>query len=176
MTVTVFSNPVCLKHNLGSDHPESPARLHAIFDQILSSGLEYVLQHKNSTAATDEQLALAHDKNYIATTQAQTPEQGLLWLDDDTAIMNQSLQAARYAAGAAINAVDLVMQGHDQQAFCAIRPPGHHAEHAKAMGFCLFNNIAVAAAYALAHYGLQRIVIVDFDGCKHDHWYAALTG
>ena len=163
MTVTVFSHPACLQHNLGAEHPESPARLHAIFDQILSSGLEYVLQHKDSSAATDEQLALVHDKNYIADLKAQTPETGLVWLDDDTAMMSKSLQAARYAAGAAINAVDLVMQGYDQQAFCAIRPPGHHAEHARAMGFCLFNNIAVAASYALQHYKLQRVVIVDFD-------------
>ena len=163
MTVTVFSHPACLQHNLGAEHPESPARLHAIFDQILISGLEYVLQHKDSSAATDEQLSLAHDKNYIADLKAQTPETGLVWLDDDTAMMSKSLQAARYAAGAAINAVDLVMQGYDQQAFCAIRPPGHHAEHARAMGFCLFNNIAVAASYALQHYKLQRVVIVDFD-------------
>lgn len=163
MTVTVFSHPACARHNLGADHPEAPARLHAIFDQILSSGLEYVLQHKDSTAASDAQLALAHDAAYVADVIAKQPSEGLVWLDDDTAIMNKSVTAARYAAGAAINAVDLVMQGRDQQAFCAIRPPGHHAERAQAMGFCLFNNIAVAAAYAMQQYGLQRLVIVDFD-------------
>lgn len=163
MTVTVFSHAACSQHNLGVDHPEAPARLHAIFDQILSSGLEYVLQHKDSTPASDAQLALAHDAAYVADVIAKIPMQGLVWLDDDTAMMNKSVTAARYAAGAAINAVDLVMQGRDQQAFCAVRPPGHHAERSQAMGFCLFNNIAIAAVYAMQHYGLQRIVIVDFD-------------
>lgn len=163
MTVTIFSHPSCLRHDVGADHPEQPARLHAITDQLLSSGLEYVVQQRDATAATDEQLALAHDKAYIASVIARRPEQGLVWLDDDTAIMNKSLYAARHAAGAVINAVDLVMQHTEQQAFCAIRPPGHHAESAQAMGFCIFNNIAVGAAYALKHYQLERIVIVDFD-------------
>ena len=163
MTVTIFSHPSCLRHDVGADHPEQPARLHAITDQLLSSGLEYVLQQRDATAATDEQLALAHDKAYIANVIARQPEQGLVWLDDDTAIMNKSLNAARHAAGAVINAVDLVMQHAEQQAFCEIRPPGHHAEAAQAMGFCIFNNIAVGAAYALKHYQLERIVIVDFD-------------
>lgn len=163
MTVTIFSHPSCLRHVIDSDHPERPARLHAITDQLLSSGLEYVVQQRDASAATDEQLALVHDKAYIASVVAKQPEQGLVWLDDDTAMMNKSLTAARHAAGALINAVDLVMQHSEQQAFCAIRPPGHHAESAQAMGFCIFNNIAVGAAYALQQYQLDRIVIVDFD-------------
>ena len=163
MTVTIFSHPSCLRHDVGSDHPERPARLHAITDQLLSSGLEYVVQQRDASAATDDQLALAHDKAYIASVVAKQPEQGLVWLDDDTAMMNKSLTAARHAAGAVINAVDLVMQHSEQQAFCAIRPPGHHAESAQAMGFCIFNNIAVGAAYALQQYQLARIAIVDFD-------------
>lgn len=163
MTVTIFSHPSCLRHVTDSDHPERPARLHAITDQLLSSGLEYVVQQRDASAATDEQLALVHDKAYIASVVAKQPEQGLVWLDDDTAIMNKSLTAARHAAGALINAVDLVMQHSEQQAFCAIRPPGHHAESAQAMGFCIFNNIAVGAAYALQQYQIDRIVIVDFD-------------
>jgi len=163
MTVTIFSHPSCLRHDLGADHPEQPSRLHAITDQLLSSGLEYVLQQRDAVAATDEQLALVHDRAYIASVVARQPEHGLVWLDDDTAMMNKSLNAARHAAGAVINAVDLVMQHSEQQAFCAIRPPGHHAESAQAMGFCIFNNIAVGAAYALKHYHLERIVIVDFD-------------
>jgi len=163
MTVTIFSHPSCFRHDLGSDHPERPARLHAITDQLLSSGLEYVVQQRDASAATDEQLALVHDRGYIASVVAQQPDHGLLWLDDDTAIMNKSLTAARHAAGAVINAVDLVMQHSEQQAFCAIRPPGHHAESAQAMGFCIFNNIAVGAAYAMQQYQLERIAIVDFD-------------
>lgn len=163
MTVTVFSHASCLQHDVGSDHPEQPGRLHAINDQLLRSGLEYVLQQRDATPATDEQLALAHDQAYIAKVVSSEPQQGLIWLDDDTAVMSKSLKAARHAAGAVINAVDLVMKAPDQQAFCAIRPPGHHAESAQAMGFCIFNNIAVGAAYALKQYGLERIAIVDFD-------------
>ncbi len=163
MSVAIFSHPACNKHNLGADHPEQPARLHAIFDQLLSSGLEFVVQHKTATAATDEQLALAHDRAYLHQVMQQSPSQGEVWLDDDTAIMNKSVEAARFAAGAAVNAVDWVMQGTDVQAFCAVRPPGHHAESAQAMGFCLFNNIAIAALYALQQYQLERVLIFDFD-------------
>lgn len=163
MTVTVFSHPACLQHDVGQEHPEAPARLHAIADQLLSSGLEYVIRQKDATAASDAQLALAHDPAYIQLVQHKQPDTGLAWLDDDTAIMAKSVRAARFAAGAVINAVDLVMQADDQQAFCAIRPPGHHAESAQAMGFCIFNNVAVGAAYALAHYQLERVLIVDFD-------------
>jgi acetoin utilization deacetylase AcuC-like enzyme len=163
MTVTIFSHYSCLQHELGQDHPEQPARLHAIADQLLSSGLEYVVQQRDATPANDDQLALVHDRNYIAKVIASQPLNGMCWLDDDTAMMNKSVMAARHAAGAVINAVDLVMQKTDQQAFCNIRPPGHHAESAQAMGFCLFNNIAVGAAYALEKYNLDRVVIIDFD-------------
>lgn len=163
MSVVIFSHPACNKHHVGVDHPEQPARLHAIFDQLLSSGLDFAVQHKTATAASDEQLALAHDKAYVSKVVQQSPAEGHVWLDDDTAMMSRTLDAARYAAGAAINAVDLVMHGADIQAFCAVRPPGHHAEYAQAMGFCLFNNIAIAARHAIKHYGLQRILIVDFD-------------
>ncbi len=119
MTVTVFSHPACLQHNVGQDHPEAPARLHAIADQLLSSGLEYVIQQKDATAASYEQLALAHDPAYIQLVQQKQPDIGLAWLDDYTAIMAKSVRAARFAAGAVVNAVDLVMQANDQQAFCA---------------------------------------------------------
>lgn len=163
MPVTVLSHPACNRHNIGADHPENPARLHAISDQILSSGLEYVIHQRDAKVAEVEHIALAHDRAYIQSVISKSPTQGHVWLDDDTAIMNKSLEAAMYAAGAAIMAVDLVMQGQDQQVFCAIRPPGHHAESAQAMGFCVFNNIAIAAKYALSHYGLKRVAIIDFD-------------
>lgn len=163
MSVVILSHPACNKHNLGSDHPEHPGRLHAIFDQLLSSGLDYAVSHQTAHLANDEQIALAHDKAYIRHVVAKSPTEGSVWLDDDTAIMNCSLEAARYGAGAAINAVDWVMQRTNAQALCAIRPPGHHAESAQAMGFCLFNNIAIAAKYALQHYPLSRVLIVDFD-------------
>ena len=163
MAVTVLSHPACNRHHVGAEHPENPARLHAISDQILSSGLEFVIHQRDAKQATFEQLALAHDRAYLQLVQAKSPTEGEVWLDDDTAIMNKSLEAALYAAGAAVMAVDLVMQGQDQQVFCAIRPPGHHAESAQAMGFCVFNNIAVAAKYALSQYPLSRVAIIDFD-------------
>ncbi len=163
MSVVIFSHPACNKHNLGADHPEQPGRLHAIFDQLLSSGLDYAISHQTAMSASDEQLALAHDKAYIRHVIAKSPAEGSVWLDDDTAMMNRSLEAARFAAGAAINAVDWVMERDNAQAFCATRPPGHHAEHAQAMGFCFFNNIAIAAKYALQQYQLSRVLILDFD-------------
>lgn len=163
MSVTVLSHPACNRHNIGDDHPENPARLYAISDQILSSGLEFVIHQRDAKLATIEQLALAHDRAYIQSVLSKNPVAGQIWLDDDTAIMNKSLEAALYAAGAGIFAVDLVMQGQDEQVFCATRPPGHHAEAAQAMGFCVFNNIAIAAKYALEVHKLQRVVIIDFD-------------
>lgn len=163
MPVTVLSHPACNRHNVGSDHPEDPARLHAISDQILSSGLEFVIHQRDAKAANVDQIALAHDRAYIQSVLNKSPSEGQVWLDDDTAIMNKSLEAATFAAGAGIMAVDLVMQNTDQQVFCAIRPPGHHAESAQAMGFCIFNNIAIAAKYALANFELQRVAIIDFD-------------
>lgn len=163
MSVVIFSHPACNKHIAGIDHPEQPGRLHAIFDQLISSGLDYAIHHQTATAATNEQLALAHDPAYINLVIAKSPKDGSVWLDDDTSIMNRSLEAARYAAGAAINAVDWVMNRQNEQAFCAIRPPGHHAEDAQAMGFCIFNNIAIAAKYAVQHYQLSRVLVVDFD-------------
>ena len=163
MPVTVLSHPACNRHNVGSDHPEDPARLHAISDQILSSGLEFVIHQRDAKAANVDQIALAHDRAYIQSVLNKSPSEGQVWLDDDTAIMSKSLEAATFAAGAGIMAVDLVMQNTDQQVFCAIRPPGHHAESAQAMGFCIFNNIAIAAKYALANFELQRVAIIDFD-------------
>ena len=100
MSVVIFSHPACNKHNLGTDHPEQPGRLHAIFDQLLSSGLDYAINHQTATAATDDQLALAHDRAYIRHVIDKSPQQGSIWLDDDTAIMSRSLEAARFAAGA----------------------------------------------------------------------------
>lgn len=163
MSVIVLSHPACNRHDVGDDHPENPARLHAISDQILSSGLEFVIHQRDAKKATVEQVALAHDRAYIQQVIDKSPVAGQVWLDDDTAIMSKSLEAAFFAAGAGVMAVDLVMQGQDQQVFCATRPPGHHAESAQAMGFCVFNNIAIAAKYALENYGLTRVAIIDFD-------------
>lgn len=163
MQTAYISHPLCFKHDMGNHHPESPARLHAIEDQLIASGLLDYLQRHEAPEATHEQLLRVHDAGYIATIKASVPSQGVVELDADTALNPYSYQAALRAAGAAVLGVDMVMAQKVENAFCSIRPPGHHAERARAMGFCIFNNVAVAAAHALAQYGLQRIAIADFD-------------
>ncbi|TLM79402.1 histone deacetylase family protein [Microbulbifer harenosus] len=148
---------------MGEEHPESPARLDAIQDQLLSSGMEYVLRFFDAPQATREQLRRVHTAEYIESIFNRVPRQGIEILDEDTRMCPHSLTAALHAAGAGIDAVDRVMSGEIHSAFCAVRPPGHHAERDKAMGFCLFNNIAIAAAHAREHHGLERVAILDFD-------------
>jgi len=161
--LAVISHPDCLEHDSGPHHPESPDRLHAINNQIIMSGLDFVIRRFDAPLASREQLALAHDRTYVDHVFSVAPKEGSVELDGDTVMSPGSLDAALRAAGAGILGVDLIMKGEAGPVFCAIRPPGHHAEHDKAMGFCLFNNIAVAAAHALKEYGFQRIAIVDFD-------------
>ncbi|MFZ5524782.1 MAG: histone deacetylase family protein [Pseudomonadota bacterium] len=163
MQTAYITHPLCLKHDMGAYHPESPARIRAIEDQLVASGLMGCLQHFEAPEATREQLERVHDADYIDSIFAASPSQGLVMLDGDTSMNPYTLQAALRAAGAGVMAVDKVMAGEVENAFCNIRPPGHHAEHARAMGFCIFNNVAVAAAHALAHHGLRRVAIADFD-------------
>ncbi len=163
MAIAYISHPDCLLHEMGSHHPEQPARLSAINDRLIASGLDMALHHHDAPLAQREQLSRCHDAAYIDRIHAENPESGLAWLDGDTAMNPHSLDAALRAAGAAVLAVDLVMAGKASQAFCGVRPPGHHAEHDRAMGFCFFNNIAIAARHALDVHGLERVAIVDFD-------------
>ena len=163
MAITLFSHPSCYLHLAGDEHPEQPARLSAVNDQLIRSGLEFVVQQRDAGAAAATDLYAVHSKLYVDEIYAKAPKAGHIWLDPDTQMMPHSLNAALHAAGAAINAVDQVMSDINQQAFCNIRPPGHHATRDQAMGFCIFNNIAVAAGHALKQYGLERIAIVDFD-------------
>lgn len=163
MQTAYISHPDCLKHDMGTGHPESPARLRAIEEQLNAAGLMQKLQRHDAPLATTEQLVRVHDPRYIEAIHAAAPKQGLIYLDPDTAMNPFSWQAALRAAGAAVLAVDLVMKGKAENAFCAVRPPGHHAESAHAMGFCIFNNVAVGVAHALAQHGLQRVAIADFD-------------
>lgn len=163
MSLTVFSHPDCELHNPDPDHPECPARIAAITDQLIRSGLDFVTRQEIATAASLQQIYRAHSESYINQLQASIPEQGHVWLDPDTPATPHTFQAAVAAAGAAINAVDEVMTQVDAQAFCAVRPPGHHATRDKAMGFCILNNVAIAACHAMEVHGLQRIAIVDFD-------------
>jgi acetoin utilization deacetylase AcuC-like enzyme len=148
---------------MGQYHPEQPARLSAISDRLIACGLDAVLLHHEAPEATRAQLEACHDRAYVDRIFNIAPAEGLAWLDGDTAMNPHSLRAALRAAGAAVLAVDLVLENRASAVFCAVRPPGHHAERARAMGFCLFNNVAVGACHALATHGLQRVAIVDFD-------------
>jgi len=163
MRTAYLTHPSCFRHAMGPDHPECPERLHAINDQLIASGLLDHLIHFEADAVNKEQLCRAHSAEYVEWIFRQAPDSGLIELDGDTAMNKYSLNAALHAAGAAIKAVDLVMSGQVENAFCSVRPPGHHAMRASASGFCIFNNVAVGAAHALAHYHLQRVAIVDFD-------------
>jgi acetoin utilization deacetylase AcuC-like enzyme len=148
---------------MGHHHPERPARLGAINDRLLATGLDMALHHYNAPLVSRELLEAVHDRAYIEQIFSSAPAQGVVWVDDDTAMAPHTLNAALRAAGAAVMAVDLVMEGKASKAFCGVRPPGHHAEKDRAMGFCFFNNIAVAAYHALNKHGLRRVAIVDFD-------------
>jgi acetoin utilization deacetylase AcuC-like enzyme len=166
MTIAFFSSPKCLLHDMGEVHPECPSRLRAINDQLIASGVEFVVRQHDATPINPSDLYRVHDKEYVDSILQKDLgefETQRVWLDDDTLMMEGTLEAALYSAGAGKDAIDVVMSGSSQQAFCAVRPPGHHAERDKAMGFCVFNNIAVAAAHAIEEYGLTRIAIVDFD-------------
>jgi acetoin utilization deacetylase AcuC-like enzyme len=148
---------------MGSHHPECPQRLDAIQDQFIGDGLDGFVVHYQAPGATREQLERVHSAQYIDQIEAASPTSGIHYVDPDTALNPYSLTAARHAAGAAVLATDLVASGECASAFCAVRPPGHHAMRDRAMGFCLFNNVAVGVAHALAVHGLTRAAVVDFD-------------
>jgi acetoin utilization deacetylase AcuC-like enzyme len=163
MVTAYISHPDCLKHDMGSYHPEQPARLIAIEHALREAHMFERLKHIEAAPASHAQLLRVHDAAYIDEIEQSAPLQGMSFLDPDTAMNPHSLGAALHAAGALTMAVDKVMAGEIDNAFCAVRPPGHHALHNGAMGFCIFNNVAIGAAHALAVYGLARVAVVDFD-------------
>ncbi len=167
-----FTHKECWKHEMGPGHPECPARLDAIEDRLLISGVADALERRDAPCAPMADIARAHDSQYLEALHARCDqiEQGLLiggapyaQIDVDTAINASTWSAALHAAGAAVAATDAVMSGELENAFCSVRPPGHHAMRSQAMGFCFFNNVAIAALHALEHHHLKRVAIVDFD-------------
>lgn len=174
-TVTMtgyFTHPDCRKHEMGAGHPECPERLDAIEDRLLISGVGHALDRREAPLASLADIELAHDRMHVAALRGLSD--GLrdeiaaggpthVQVDPDTSLNVSTWDAALRAAGAALAATDAVIAGEMENAFCAVRPPGHHACRDKAMGFCFFNNVAIAAKYALERHGLRRVAIVDFD-------------
>ncbi len=163
MTTAFITHPDCLKHEMGAYHPERPERLTAIEDQLIASGIGQYLERREAPLADDRDLARVHPIEYVRAIRDAAPEEGTVHLDPDTAMNPYSLRAALRAAGAAVLGADLVMAGEAETAFCSVRPPGHHACRARPMGFCIFNNVAIAARRAIEEHGIERVAIVDFD-------------
>lgn len=163
MATLYYAHPDCRLHEMGPWHPECPARLDAVNDQLTASGLLPHLESREPPLAERADVARVHTAQYIDSLSALVPREGYHALDPDTLLNPHSVQAAWRAAGAAVAATDAVIDGEGENAFCAVRPPGHHARPGEAMGFCFFNNVAVAARHALEARGLSRVAIVDFD-------------
>jgi acetoin utilization deacetylase AcuC-like enzyme len=162
MTTYLYTHPACLEHNTGPHHPENPARLEAINAVLAGEGFAG-LTRVEPPKADDALLRLMHPQEHIDRVLTSEPVQGLVHLDPDTVMSPGSGAAALFAAGAVSAAVDAVVAGEASNAFCAVRPPGHHAEASRAMGFCLFNSVAIAAEHARVAHGLERVAVVDFD-------------
>lgn len=159
----LFYHEDCTLHNMGEGHPESPMRLRFIMDHLKQTGMLEDIDVIQPEEAQKQHLLAAHPTTYVDQISMLVPAKGRVMVDPDTMLMSHSLRAAYLASGAAVQAVDLVMSGQSPTAFCATRPPGHHAERSKAMGFCFFNNVAIAAYHAMNFHNLKRVAIIDFD-------------
>src|SRR4029077_12469414 len=162
MTTLLYTHSACLDHDPGRHHPESPARLRAVLEAL--DAPEFArLERCEAPQAAREDLSRVHPRRHVESILCAVPKTGHVGIDADTVLSPASGEAALRAAGAVVAAVDAVMAGDADNAFCAVRPPGHHAEPARAMGFCLFNNIAVGALRAREAHGLDRVAVIDFD-------------
>ena len=165
MSTAIYSHPDCLRHDMGSCHPESPSRLQAIDDQLILARLDGLIEQRSAPLADTADILRNHTPGALALVRDHVPATpgDYYPLDGDTSLCHYSYQAALRAAGAAVAATDAVIAGSIDNAFCAVRPPGHHATPTEPMGFCLFNNVAIAARHAMEVHGLERVAIVDFD-------------
>jgi len=162
MSTLLYTHPACLEHDPGDHHPESPARLRAVLEALDESAFPR-LERREAPEAAIEDLCWVHPRQHVERLLRAVPKSGHVGIDADTIMSPRSGEAALRAAGAVVAAVDSVIAREADNAFCAVRPPGHHAEPERAMGFCLFNNIAVGALHARAAHGLNRIAVIDFD-------------
>ena len=158
-----ISHVECSKHDMGAYHPECPARLSAIEDSLIAARIADLLVRYEAPLAGVDHLLRVHPRPYIEAVEATAPAHGIVHLDPDTAMCADTWAAALRAAGAGVLAADLVVSGRHPNAFCSVRPPGHHATRTRSMGFCIFNNVAIAAMHALEAHGLERVAIIDFD-------------
>jgi len=163
MATALLTHPACALHEMGDGHPESPQRLKSVLRHLESSGLAARLVAREAPRAQREHLERVHEPEHVEMVFSAAPSRGYAYLDPDTSMNPSSLGAALRAAGAVVAATDLVMSGGARTAFCAVRPPGHHATPTRPMGFCIFNNVAVGAMHALEAHGLERVAILDFD-------------
>jgi acetoin utilization deacetylase AcuC-like enzyme len=167
MTTAFYTHPDCRGHDMGPGHPECPGRLDAIDDHLIATGLDAALEHRDAPIVAIADLAHAHSSGYVGELREMLEQVAASGerhsVDPDTVAAPGTWAAAIRAAGAAVAATDAVIDGDVRNAFCSVRPPGHHATRDKAMGFCFFNNVAVAARHALDVRGLERVAIVDFD-------------
>ena len=163
MTTAYISHPDFMKHEMGHHHPECPERIQAIEDQLIQSRLDSHLKRIDPPLATEADITRVHSEDHLAFIKSKAPTSGYAMIDGDTIMNTATWNVSLRAAGAAIAAVDAVMKGEVNNAFCAIRPPGHHAEPHRSMGFCVFNTIAIATRYALEQYDLDRVAVIDFD-------------
>jgi acetoin utilization deacetylase AcuC-like enzyme len=162
MTTLLYTHPACLDHDTGPGHPECSDRLRAVIGALEAEEFA-LLERRLAPRATLDQIAAVHDRRYVEAVLEAIPTEGYVLLDGDTTASPGSGEAALRAAGALVAAIDAVINGEAANAFCAIRPPGHHAESDQAMGFCLFNNVAIGAAHARQAHGLERVAVIDFD-------------
>ena len=163
MSTAYISHPDFMKHEMGRHHPECPERIAAIEDQLIQSRLDAHLKRIDPPLASEADITRVHSEDHLAFVKSKASSSGYSMIDGDTIMNPATWTVSLRAAGAAIAAVDAVMQGEVNNAFCAIRPPGHHAEPHRSMGFCVFNNVAIATRYAIETYGLDRVAVIDFD-------------